>query len=79
MKLEEVKKPDRSGLYTLKEVAEFMGVSYETAQKLVKSGKINAVNLAMTGKKSLWRIRAEDVQKYYNQIQIAINRSKGID
>lgn len=65
MKLGDVQKRQGDDLYTTTEVADFMGISYITIYRLVKSGKLKAINIAMSGKKPIWGFRAEDVQEYY--------------
>lgn len=78
MKLNEVKQHDNA-LYTTQEVADFMGVPYMQVYRLVKSGKIKAVNTAPDGsKKQIWKIRAEDVQAYYDSLSNPTDRSEGI-
>lgn len=64
MDLNEVKKPK---LYSTKEVADFVGVSYITIYRMVKDGRIKAVNVALKGK-PIYRFRGEDVQAYYDSL-----------
>ena len=66
MDLNEVKKTPK--LYNMHEVADFIGISYITLYRLVKSGKIKAVNIAKTGKKPIFGFKSEDVQAYYDSI-----------
>lgn len=79
MKLSEVKKfsPD---YHTLEEVADFMGISYITLYRLVKAGKIKAIDITDPGvKKPIYRIRPEDVQAYYDQLQNSTNGAKDLN
>ncbi len=73
MELEQVKKPNLPKTYSTEEVAKFMGVSYQTVYRLVKNGKIKAINVAQSGTKKTFRIRAEEIQAYYDSIQISYN------
>lgn len=77
MDLRDVKKKDK--IYTMMEVAKFMGISYITLYRLVKGGKIKVVNVAKSGKKPIFGFTAQDVQTYYNAIPGASNRPKRID
>lgn len=79
MDLNEVKKPKKEKIYTTKEVADFMEISYITLYRLVKCGKIKALNIAPEGsKKEIWRFKAEDVQSYYDNLPHPINRLEGV-
>lgn len=79
MKLEQVQKPNSEDWYSTVQVATFMGCSYELVQKLIKSGKIKAVNISRGTKKAIYRIKAEDVQAYYNQIHNAPHGTESIN
>jgi excisionase family DNA binding protein len=79
MKLEEIQKPNKEDWYSTVDVATFMGCSYELVAKLIKSGKIKAVNISRGAKKKIYRVKAEDVQTYYNQIFNAPHRPQGVD
>ncbi len=72
MKLDEVQKSDLS---STKEVAAFMGISYMQLYRLVKCGKIKAVNIAKTGKRVIFAFKPEDIQAYYDHIQDSTKRS----
>lgn len=65
MKLQDVKKPK---LYTMRETAEFMGISYNTIHRMVRDGRIQAVNVAKSGTKAIWGISAEAIQLYYDKL-----------
>jgi excisionase family DNA binding protein len=77
MDLNEVKKGPR--LYTTKEVAAFIGISYITLYRLVKDGKIKAVNVAKSGKRTVFAFTAQDVQLYYNSLPNSPAGNKSID
>lgn len=80
MDLNEVKKPEKEKLYSTQEVATFMGISYITLYRLVKCGKIKALNIAPKGsKKEIWRFRAEDVQSYYDNLPHPIDRLESVN
>jgi excisionase family DNA binding protein len=66
MELEDIKKPEP--VYSTKEVALKMGWSYAFVWRLVKSGKLKALNVAKTGSKPIFRFRAEDIQEYLDSI-----------
>lgn len=66
MELSEVKKPIESKPSSLTDVANFMGISYLTLYRMVKSGKIVSVNRAKTGTKPIYGITPEALQKYYD-------------
>lgn len=79
MDLAEVKKPEMEKIYSTQEVADFMQISYITLYRLVKSGKIKAMNIASDGsKKEIWKFRAEDVQAYYDSISHPTQRLEGV-
>ena len=65
MELNDVKKPD---LKTAKEVAGFMKITIYTLYRLVRNGKIKAINVAISGTKPIYAFRAEDIQAYYDQL-----------
>jgi excisionase family DNA binding protein len=48
-------------LYSIEEVAEWLGVSYQLVQKMVKAGKIPAVKFGF-GKRHVIRIKEEDLK-----------------
>lgn len=73
MNLDEVKKPEK--LYDMHEVAAFMKISYMTLYRMVKSGKIKTINRAKSGEKPIFGFRAEDIQKYYDQLSNSIKGS----
>ncbi len=69
MKLSEVKKYD-PGLATMKEACDFMGIHYITLWRLVKAGKIKVIDITNPGsKRPIYRIRPEDIQTYYDNLQ----------
>lgn len=72
MELKDVQKPK---YYSLAQAAEAMGVSYYTLFRMVHNGKIKAANIAKSGKRPIWGIRAEDIEAYYDHIQNSIKRS----
>ena len=45
-----------------------MEIGYHTLLRMVKVKKIKAVNVAKSGKKPIYRFRAEDVQAYYDTL-----------
>ena len=52
--------------------AKKIGVSYNTLFRMVKGGKIRAVNIARTGTKPIYSLLATDVENYikrYNSLQ----------
>lgn len=65
MKLQDIKKPK---LYTMREAAAFMEISYATIQRMIKARKIQAVNVAKSGTKPIWGISAEAIQLYYDKL-----------
>lgn len=67
MNLEEVKKPN---LYSLSQVAKFMGLHENTLYRMIKDGRMKAVKHPGKGG-GTWKFRAEDVQEYYDRIQNA--------
>jgi hypothetical protein len=68
MELHEIKKPVEVKTNSLMEVSKFMGISYITLFRMVKSGKIRSINIAKTGNKPVYGIPAEAVQEYYDQV-----------
>ena len=52
----------------MKEVAAFMHIGYYTLYRLVKRGKIKAINVATAGKRPLYAIDPHDLQAYYDAI-----------
>lgn len=75
MELSDIKKP--KNLSNMHEVSEFMGISYITLYRMVKSGKISYVNIAKTGKKEIFAFRPEDVQAYYDKLPQNQTSGKG--
>lgn len=75
MELQDVKKTEQK-FYDMREVAAFIGVSIPTLYRMVKCGKIIAVNIALTGKRPIWGFRAEDIQSYYDKLPRA---SRGLE
>lgn len=65
MDLKDIRKPK---YHSLAQAAEAMGVSYHTLFRMVHNGKIKAMNVAKSGKKPIYGIRAEDIQAYYDAI-----------
>jgi hypothetical protein len=65
MDLNEVTKPK---ILSLPEAASFMKISYVTMYRLVKGGKIKALNIAKTGYKPIFGITPEAIQAYYDSI-----------
>ncbi len=78
MELQDVKKTEQR-FYNLKEVAAFIGVSVPTVYRMVKYGKLKAVNIAKTGNRPIWGFRAEDIQSYYDQLPHASRGLESID
>lgn len=71
-KKEENKIPPNPLVYNMVNAAKVIGVSYGTLFKMVKSGKIKAVNIARTGNKPIYSLLARDVEEYikqYNSLQ----------
>ena len=59
-------------VYNMTGAAKKIGVSYNTLYRMVKGGKIKAVNVAHTGTKPIFAITANDVEEYisnYNSLQ----------
>lgn len=59
-------------VYNMVDAAKVIGVSYNTLYRMVKTGRIKAVNIARTGKKPIYSLIASDVQEYirkYNSLQ----------
>lgn len=59
-------------VYNTLEAAKVIGVSYGTLFKMIKTGRIKAVNIARTGKKPIYSLLAKDVKEYiqrYNSLQ----------
>lgn len=79
MELHEIKKPVEVKSNSLSEVAKFMGITYITLFRLVKSGKIQSVNTARTGKKPIYGITAEALQTYYDQVSNTTKGDKGLN
>jgi excisionase family DNA binding protein len=68
MELNEVKKPV-ARLYSTREIADFIGIPYMKLYRMVKDGRIKAINVAPAGsKKSIYNFRAEDVQVYFDSL-----------
>ena len=65
MELTDIKKPK---LYGMREAAEAMGVSYHTLFRMVRDGKIKAVNTAKSGKRPIYGFTAEGIQSYFDAI-----------
>lgn len=60
------------------EVAEFMGISYMTLYRLIKDGKIEAVNIAKSGeKRPRFAITPEAVQNYYDNLPDSSSGNQG--
>jgi excisionase family DNA binding protein len=76
MELDDVKKPT---LYSAKETAKFMNIGYYTFYRLVRSGKIKAVNVAKTGKRAIYAFRPEDIQDYYDNLPGPVDRPKDVN
>lgn len=76
MELHEVKKPK---LYSLYEVADFMGLSYITLYRLVRSGKIKTINRSKSGTRPIYGITPEALQEYYDQIPNTTKGSENIN
>lgn len=76
MNLKDVVKPK---LYTSKEVAEFMSISTRRLFRLVKSGKLKAINIAYAGDKPIYNFSAEAVQEYYDGLQVAVGGDQVLD
>jgi predicted site-specific integrase-resolvase len=59
-------------VYNMVGAAKKIGVSYNTLFRMVKGGKIKAVNIARTGTKPIYALTANDVEEYirkYNSLQ----------
>lgn len=59
-------------VYNMVNAAKKIGVSYNTLFRMVKGGKIRAVNIARTGTKPIYSLTAIDVENYikkYNSLQ----------
>lgn len=59
-------------VYNMIGAAKKLGVSYNTLYRMVKGGKIKAVNIARTGTKPIYAIIANDIEEYinnYNSLQ----------
>lgn len=59
-------------VYNMIDAAKKLGVSYNTLYRMVKSGRIKAVNVAHTGTKPIFALTAHDVEEYisnYNSLQ----------
>jgi excisionase family DNA binding protein len=52
---------EQGRLYSMEEVAEWLGVSYQLVQKLVRAGELPAVKVGV-GKRRLIRIKEEDLK-----------------
>lgn len=65
MDLKDIQKPK---LYNMHEVAKAIGVSYITLYRLVKSGKIQALNIAKSGKRPIFAFSAHDVKRYIDSL-----------
>lgn len=63
MDLAEIKKPN---ILTLNEASNFMGISYMVIYRLVKNGKIKALNIAKTGERPIFGITPQSIQAYYD-------------
>ena len=50
-------------LYTIKEAAEILGFHYQTVWKMIKEGRLKAVQPCGKRKKGQWRIREEDLKE----------------
>lgn len=79
MKLEEIKQPNIPDLYSVKKVAEFLKMSYAKVYRLIKLGKIKAINAAQTGTKPIYRITGESVQQYLDSVSDSFNRAETIN
>lgn len=58
--------------YNTSDAAKKIGVSYGTLFRMIKDGRIRAVNVARTGKKPIYSLIAKDVEDYiakYNSLQ----------
>lgn len=65
-------KPKNPLVHNMVDAAKIIGVSYNTLYRMVKTGKIKAVNIARTGKKPIYSLIARDVEEYirkYNSLQ----------
>lgn len=65
MDLHDIKKPE---ILSLNEASRVMGISYMTMYRLVKSGKIKALNIAKTGEKPIFGITPAFIQAYYDSL-----------
>lgn len=64
-------------VYNMVNAAKKIGVSYNTLFRMVKGGKIRAVNIARTGTKPIYALTATDVEDYirkYNSLQDSPSR-----
>ena len=65
-------------VYNMVNAAKVIGVSYNTLYRMVKGGRIKAVNIARTGHKPIYSLLAKDVQDYiekYNSLQNPTKRT----
>ena len=70
--------PPNPIVYNMVGAAKKIGVSYLTLYRMVKSGKIRAVNIARTGTKPIYALTAVDVESYikkYNSLQDTPSRA----
>ena len=58
-------------LFTVEQVAEYLGVHRDTVYAMVRSGRLKAFQLG--GRKASWRITAEDLQAFISQRRAAQN------
>lgn len=78
MNLEDIKKPIE--LYTSDQIAKYIGCSAVTLHRLVKSGKIKAVNIGKPeSKRPIYRFRAEDIQDYYDHLPNTSSRIEDVN
>lgn len=72
------KLPPNPLVYNMVGAAKVIGVSYNTLYRMVKGGKIRAVNIARTGHKPIYSLLASDVREYiekYNSLQDTPSRA----
>lgn len=64
-------------VYNMVDAAKKIGVSYPTLFRMVKGGKIRAVNMARTGTKPIYALTALDVEEYIKQYNSLSDSSSG--
>lgn len=52
---------EKTELMTIKEAADFLKVNIMTVRRLIKSGKLKAINISAFDTRSNWRIKKESL------------------